>query len=120
MVTQSSALIAAKWQKFGNSELNMEYVIVEIKGFSFLCSVDEQLDSLLNKMPEIELLAKDCKTFIINALHETREAGQKLDERKAKLMREIGYNIIGFPFTNHEALSYAHNKKLNYTILELS
>jgi hypothetical protein len=106
-----------KWQRFGKK---MEYVIVEIKEFRFLCSVDEQLEPLLNKIPEIEVLAKDCKAFIMNALHETREAGQKLDERKAELMGEIGYNIIGFPFTNHEAISYAHNKKLSYTILELN
>lgn len=83
--------------------------------------VNEGVDSqpLISHLADIEKLSEDVNGLYINALDATQEEASKIEKQRRKLTSEIGYNIIGVPFTNHDAELYALDKGLDYTVLEL-
>lgn len=63
-----------------------------------------------------------CEDYLdlhIALMSATPDQSAALEKEKQQLTSKIGYNIIGVPFTNHDAELYALDKKLDYTELHL-
>lgn len=97
----------------------MKYILVKYKNLKLLINEGLQMQSLIEHLNEIESLAVEVNGFYTNLLTATKEQGAALEKKKQALIAKIGYNIIGVPFTNHDAELYALDKKLNYEVLVL-
>lgn len=79
----------------------------------------EDAQPLISRLPAIEALAEDVKEFYSNLLTGSDSDVEALESKQKALIEKIGYQIIGVPFTNHDAELYALDKKLEYDILEI-
>lgn len=97
----------------------MKYNLLKHKNMKLLISDECSREILLTYLPEIEALAKKVSHFYANLMHATNDDAASIEAEKKLLLSKIGYNIIGLPFSNHDAELYALDKKLNYKILQL-
>lgn len=97
----------------------MKYNLVRHKNIKLLISDECSREILLEHLPEIEALAEKVSHFYTNLMHATQDDAASIEAEKKLLLSKIGFNIIGLPFSNHDAELYALDKKLNYKILQL-
>lgn len=99
----------------------MKYTLIKYNNLKLLVNDLEDAQPLISRLPEIEALAEDVKAFYSNLLNASESDAEALENRKKPLIEKIGigYQIIGVPFTNHDAELYALDKKLAYGILEI-
>ena len=97
-----------------------EYVLVKYKDVKLLINQGLDVQPLIENLSEIENLACKVNHFYLNLLSATTEQGNELDLERQQLISKIGYNVIGVPFTNHEAELYALSETLDFQTLELT
>lgn len=97
----------------------MKYTLIKYKNLKMLVNELEDAQPLIARLPEIEALAEDVKGFYSNLLTASDSDVEALESKQKALIEKIGYQIIGVPFTNHDAELYALDKKLEYDILEI-
>lgn len=97
----------------------MRYVLVKHKNIKLLVNESCDMQPLLEQLQSIEALSEKVNSFYINLINATQEKSTALEKEKQQITSKIGYNIIGVPFTNHDAELYALDKKLDYTELNL-
>jgi len=97
----------------------MKYALI-IKGdLKLLINEGLQMEPLLTHLDEIQALNARVLEFYANLMSATAEQGRALEAEAKSLISKIGYNIVGVPFTTHDAEMYAVNLGLDYEIIEL-
>lgn len=97
----------------------MKYTLIKYNNLKLLVNELEDPSPLISRLPEIEALAVDVKEFYSNLLNVSESETKAIEDKRKLLIEKIGYQIIGVPFTNHDAELYAIDKKLEYDILEI-
>ena len=97
----------------------MKYTLIQYNKLKLLVNELEAPSPLISRLPEIEALAEDVKGFYSNLLTASDSDVEALESKQKALIEKIGYQIIGVPFTHHDAELYALDKKLAYDILEI-
>lgn len=97
----------------------MKYNLLKHKNMKLLISDECSREILLTYLPEIEALGEKVSHFYANLMHATNDDAASIEAEKKLLLSKIGYNIIGLPFSNHDAELYALDKKLAYKELQL-
>lgn len=97
----------------------MKYTLIKYNNLKLLVNELEDAQPLIARLPEVEALAVDVKEFYSNLLNVSESETKAIEDKRKLLIEKIGYQIIGVPFTNHDAELYALDKKLEYEILEI-
>lgn len=94
-------------------------MLVKYKNLKLLAHAGVDIQPLIQHLSEIEALALEVENFYINLMHSSRDDAYAIKDKAQALISKIGYEIIGVPFTTHDAELYALDKKLDYDVLEL-
>lgn len=97
----------------------MKYNLFKHKNVKLLISEECTREILLEHLQEIEALAEKVSHFYANLMHATQADAAIIEAEKKLLLSKIGFNIIGLPFSNHDAKLYALEKKLFYKEVQL-
>ena len=96
-----------------------KYVLLEYRNLKLLIDEECSLEPFLAHSNEIETLAKETKYFYAHMLKFTEDEVANIETKRRDLISKVGYDIIGVPFSPHDAELYAQHHKLDYTVLEL-
>lgn len=97
----------------------MKYNLFKHNKIKLLISEDCTREILLEHLQEIEALAEKVSNFYANLMHTNQADAAMIEAEKKLLLSKIGFNIIGLPFSNHDAELYALDKKFEYKIIYL-
>ena len=98
----------------------MRYTLIKHNDLKLLINEGCDIAPLLQHLEEIISLNSEYKSFYQNILNAQASEGKALEEKARNLVSKIGYKIIGTPFSMHDALLYALDKKLAFDELELT
>lgn len=95
----------------------MNYTLLTHNELNLLFDSGADSGAVIAHIDEIEALADEVNAFYRNLLSASKEQAAELESKRQALLKKIGVNIIGVPFTNHDAMLYALDRKLSFTQL---
>lgn len=98
----------------------MNYTLLTHNELNLLFDANADSSAVIAHIDEIEALADEVNAFYSNLLTASKEQAAELEAKRQRLLEKIGVNIIGVPFTNHDATLYALEKKLSFTQIQVS
>ncbi|AOY11829.1 hypothetical protein BGL48_11945 [Salinivibrio sp. SS3] len=98
----------------------MNYTLLTHNELNLLFDAGADSSAVIAHIDEIETLAVEVNNFYENLLSASNEKAAELEAKRQALLKKIGVNIIGVPFTNHDATLYALDRKLNFTRIEIN
>lgn len=97
----------------------MQYTLLTHNELNLLFDAGADSSAVIAHIDEIEALADEVNAFYENLLAASKEQAAELETKRQQLLEKIGVNIIGVPFTNHDAILYALDRKLSFTQIRL-
>jgi hypothetical protein len=98
----------------------MKYVLIKYKNIKILVNDSCDMQPIMDHLERIDALNKKVSGFYMNLMNANQDLSSSIEYDRQQIISKIGYNIIGVPFTNHDAELYAIDKKLEYTELHLN
>ncbi|MPX91415.1 hypothetical protein [Salinivibrio sp. VYel1] len=97
----------------------MQYTLLTHNELNLLFDAGADSGVVIAHIEEIQTLADEMNAFYENLLTASNEQATELEAKRQGLLKKIGFNIIGVPFTNHDAELYAVDRGLHVERLDL-